>query len=424
MIAKIGHGANIYGALLYNHLKVDQNNAEILRLNNMIEGPDGKYTTGQLLSSFLPNLIANKKTEKTAIHISLNPDSQDNVSDEDFIKIAKDYMEKLGYGAQPYIVFKHADIDRTHIHIVSTTVDKNGNKISDSFEKKRSMEICRELENKYNLTPATEKQHTDNNMVFTPVAYKKGNIKSQIASVVRYLPQHYQFQTLGSYNALLSLFNITAEYIKKERNGEIKEGLIYCTLDENGNKVGNPFKASLFGKQAGLMTLRKHFEKSKNNSSEIKAGTIQVVAQAMHTTNNEKHFVEYLLKQGVNTVIRRNQQGRVYGITFIDHNSRNVFNGSQLGKQFSANILNEFFSKNDDKESRSTSQITENKQEPLIEPQSRNMIHPLFDFMLNTGISIGDFGLLESLLFDTLAEDPEEQVFEFNMKKKKKRKPR
>ncbi len=95
-----------------------------------------------------------------------------------------------------------------------------------------------------------------------------------------------------------------------------------------------------------------------------------------------------------------------------------------MGKQFSANIFNELFSKTEDKESRSTSQITENKQEPLTEPQSSNVIHPLFDFMLNTGISIGDFGLLESLLFDTLAEDPEEQVFEFNMKKKKKRKPR
>jgi len=154
MIAKIGRGSKIYGALLYNHSKVFQDNGKILHMNNMLETPDGNYTTGQLLASFVPNLAANKNTEKTAIHISLNPDPRDIVSDEDFINIANEYMTKMGYGNQPYVVFKHNDIDRTHIHIVSTTVDENGIKISDVFEKKRSMEICRQIEKKHHLTPA------------------------------------------------------------------------------------------------------------------------------------------------------------------------------------------------------------------------------------------------------------------------------
>jgi len=422
MIAKIGHGSKIYGALVYNINKVLDSKGEILHLNNMLETADGKYTAIQLMSSFIPYLAANKKTEKTAIHISLNPDPNDHVANETYIELAKEYMEKMGYGEQPFVVFKHNDIDRSHIHIVSTTVDKNGKKIPDSFEKKKSMEICRELENKYNLTPATEKQRTADTSIFHPVDYKKLNIKSQIASVVRYLPKYYQFQTLGSYNALLSLFNITVEHIKKERDGEIKEGLIYFALDENGNKTSNPFKASLFGKQAGLAALRSHFEKSKNVAPEIKSRTAEILAQAMRMNNDEQSFKNYLIQEGINTIVRRNEEGRLYGITFVDHNTFNVYNGSQLGKQFTANKFNEHFSKGRSEvdlkiEKKNTLDVTPTKTNVI-----REELHPLFDFMMDATEIIGDWGIMDTLLLDTLAEDPNEYEFERQMKKKKKRK--
>lgn len=421
MIAKIGRGSKIYGALLYNHTKVLQDNGQILHMNNMLETPDGKYTTGQLLASFIPNLAANKNTEKTAIHISLNPDPRDIVSDEQFINIANEYMTKMGYGNQPYVVFRHNDIDRTHIHMVSTTVDENGIKISDVFEKKRSMEICRQIEKKHHLTPADQKISSGEGFTFSPVDYNKGNIKSQIAAVVRYLPNYYSFQNLGSYNALLSLFNITAEHVKKDYKGAIKEGLVYSVLDAGGTKIGNPFKASLFGKQAGLIALRSHFEKSKIVSPEIKAKTSQIISAAQTITTNEKDFTAYLIEHGINTVIRRNDQGRLYGITFVDHNTGHVFNGSHLGKQFSANVFHELFS---------AKKINENLKTDLFAPQKSTLsntqslkedLHPLFDFMINAGNALSDWGLIDSLLLNTMAEDPEEQIFEFIMKKKKKK---
>lgn len=418
MIAKIGRGNNIYGALIYNNTKVLHNKGEILHLHNMRETPDGNYTAAQLLSSFVPYLVANKKTEKTALHISLNPDPADLISDEDFVKMADEYMQKLGYGEQPYVVFKHTDIARTHIHIVSTTVYKHGSKIPDSFEKKRSMDICRDLEIKYNLLPATEKQNLHENLNFTPVDYTKADVKSQIAAVVRYLPQHYQFQTLGSYNALLSLFNITAEHIKKEYGGELKEGLVYFALDQNGNKRSNPFKSSLFGKRAGIKALRSHFQKSKENSSVAKSAITDVINQAIQSNSSEKNFVDYLVQQGVNTIIRRNEENRIYGITFIDHNTKNVFNGSHLGKQFSANVFQQWFSN-------SASQKHENRISPSVQQTSIDSfttatkidIHPIFDFMMSLP-NLGDFGLLDSLLIGNFSED---QPFENNKKKKKKK---
>ena len=246
MIAKIGKGSNMYGAILYNQQKVEKENGTVLLLNKIPDTVDGRYSVAYFNKCFEPYLSVNIKTEKTVRHISLNPDPSDKVSDEQFTEMAQEYMERMGYGNQPYIVFKHTDIDRTHIHIVSTCVGIDGKKIPDDYDHSRSMAICRDLEQKYNMQKATEQEQKQANKVFKPVNHKDGDIKSQIASIVRHLPKYYSYSTMGSYNALLSLFNITAEEVKGERNGQPVNGLVYVALDENGNKASNPFKASLF----------------------------------------------------------------------------------------------------------------------------------------------------------------------------------
>ncbi|MDG2431008.1 conjugal transfer protein MobB [Flavobacterium sp.] len=431
MIAKIGRGANIIGALSYNQIKVDQENGAILATYRIRETVNGQFTVNQLYSSFEPYLMANKRTEKPVLHISLNPNPKDSVTDEAFKKIAKDYMDLMGYGDQPYVVFKHTDIERTHIHIVSTCVDRYGKKLPDSYEKLRSMNACRELEQKHQLLPATEKNHNSKEVIFKPVDYKEANVKSQIASVIRHLPKYYQYQSLGAYNALLSLFNITAEQITGEIQGRTKQGLVYFALDENGEKATNPFKSSLFGKQAGMESLQNHFEESKvkmkmEPSKEILKNSIEV---AMNTTTSETDFKKQLVDQGVNTVVRRNDQGRIYGMTFIDHESRTVWNGSQLSKNLSANVFNELW-KNEETHQVQTPSKIENtvlskSEEKDFEPENEKP-HALFDFLNgnNSTHSTTDFSLVESLgslLPNAQAEDYEEQAFANQIKKKVKR---
>lgn len=428
MVAKIGHGANMIGALSYNQLKVDKENGEVLDTQRIIETPDGRYTVAQLHRSFEPYFMANKKTEKPVLHISLNPDPADKVTDENFRQIAKDYMERMGYGEQPYIVFKHTDTSRTHIHIVSTNVDRYGVKIPDAFEKLRSMDACRALEQKYNLTPATEKQHTGNEHTFRPVDYRAGDIKSQMASVVRYLPKYYQYQGIGAYNALLSLFNITAEEVKGELHGQSKNGLVYFALNERGEKASNPFKASRFGKHAGLDELQNHFTEAKEKMKTNPARAIlkNTIEAAMHTTTNEADFKKQLLEQGINTVVRRIDEGRIYGMTFIDHESRTVWNGSALDKKLSANIFNDWWKEEAVAQRQSTEQ-TSTKELPATDKHhadEKEETHELFDFLnkeqpdANTGL-IDGFG---SLLPEAQGEDYEEQAFANRMKKKRKHK--
>ncbi|QGN24277.1 conjugal transfer protein MobB [Elizabethkingia anophelis] len=424
MIAKIGRSGNLYGALAYNQLKVENENGQILFANKMIESANGHYSIAQLAQSFAPYLVANRNTEKHTLHISINPDPKDNVSDDKYRQMAEQYMREMGYGEQPFVVFKHTDIDRSHIHIVSVCVDEQGKKISDKFEKMRSMNVCRELERQYNLIPATDKERNQNDKVFRPVDYRAGDVKSQIASVVRHIPNYYKFQTLGEYNALLSLFNVTTEKVEGELQGQLRKGLLYIPLNEKGERAGHPFKASLFGKDAGLPALELHFAKCKTDlKNNPNQKTLQsAVTIALQSTRDELSFKKQLAEQGINVVVRRNDAGRIYGMTFIDHNSKAVWNGSRLSKELSANTFNDYWNNNikpeikDPVELQPKISATNDANIPQEEP------HHLFDFLKTEKHEDGLIEALGGLLPEAQGEDYEEQDFANKMKKKRKRK--
>lgn len=422
MIAKIGRSSNLFGTLSYNNLKIEKEKGEILLTNKMIETANGQYTVIQLAKSFEPYLFANQNTEKHTLHISLNPDPKDNVSDEKYRQMAQQYMQEMGYGEQPFVVFKHTDIDRSHIHIVSVCVDEEGKKISDKFEKVRSMKVCRAIEEKFGLISALEKENNLNSPIFKAVDYKRGDIKSQIASVIRHISSQYQFQSLGEYNALLSLFNITAEKVEGELHGHLQRGLLYFPIDRNGKKAGHPFKASLFGKKAGLDSLEKHFEssKAKMKNLPVREKVKEKIALTLQSSNDERLFIKKLQKEGVDTVIRKNDMGRIYGMTFIDHQSKTVWNGSRLGKECSANVFNEWWNsklKADEKES-------EQPYKKSYSSNDANFLKPtvdrFFDIM-DTDTHKDLFESIGGILPPKQGEDYEEMDFENRMRRKKKR---
>ena len=113
----------------------------------------GRMDVDAFMDSFRPYLEANRRTTNTVFQVSLNPSPEDRLTDGQFRDIAQEYMERMGYGNQPYIVFKHKDISREHLHIVSLRVDEQGRKLPHDFEARRSMEILRDLERKYGLQP-------------------------------------------------------------------------------------------------------------------------------------------------------------------------------------------------------------------------------------------------------------------------------
>ena len=356
MVAKINIGSSLFGALSYNQEKIDQKEGKVLFSNRIIQDMDGSYNMFLNMKSFEPYLDANKRTEKPILHISLNPHPDDKLTDEQLSNIAQEYMDKMGYGDQPYLVYKHEDIDRHHLHIVSVRVDEYGKKLNDSFEKRRSDAIRKELEQKYNLIPAEQQKQT-NSLPLKPINLKDGNIKKQVSNIVKALIKDYHFQSINEFRALLNIYGITVEEVKGEVRGKAYNGLVYSALKKKGEKTGNPFKASLIGRDVGYKALHNKVATSKQlmTDKETYARTKTIVAVLLKEKPSQKTFEKELLKNGISVVFRANEDKRIYGATFIDHQEKAVFNGSRMGKEFSANVFHQLFNGKNMQENNETS---------------------------------------------------------------------
>lgn len=351
MVAKISHGSNLYGALAYNQQKVDEEKGKILACNAVMEPADGKFNAYSCAEDFERLMPSHIRTKKPIVHISLNPHPDDKLTDTQLADLGRQYLEHLGYGDQPYMIFKHEDIDRQHIHLVTTRVKPDGTLVPDKFEKDRSSRIVAQLEKDFGLNTA-KGQKQGEAWQLKAVDTKAGNLKRQISGVVKPLADMYRFQSFAEYRALLSLYNIGVEKVEGENKGHKYEGLVYSALDRKGRRVGKPLKSSLLGKAVGVAALEKKMKESGRQikTDNVAAGTKALVADALQNTRTEKQFRDALRKEGIDVVLRRNDTGRIYGATFIDHNSRAVLNGSRLGKEFSANALNQRFADNSRRE--------------------------------------------------------------------------
>ena len=344
MIAKISATENLGGALGYNFKKVEKGEASILLAAELYQDKEGRYTMEDMLADMEALIPKNCRTKKTVFHCSLNPHPDEKLSDERLTQIAKEYMEALGYGKHPYIVFKHNDITREHIHIVSLRIDGEGKKINDKFEKRRSKQITDALERKYNLIPSSKVSNKEE--VETPkVDISKENIKEQVSNVVRMVMKHYHFCSLGELNAILSVYNLAVEEVKTEFRGKKYDGQVYVPTDEKGNKAGTPIHASDIGRGVGYTAVQNRMQKSKQAIKPLIPAIRNKVLQTMRTSPKTKEeLLQRLEEQGLRVVIRKNEGGRIYGITFIDDKEGIALNGSRLGKGYAANVFNSYFS--------------------------------------------------------------------------------
>ena len=344
MIAKISATENLGGALGYNFKKVEKGEASILLAAELYQDREGRYTMEDVLADMEALIPKNCRTKKTVFHCSLNPHPDEKLSDETLMQIAKEYMEALGYGKQPYIVFKHNDIAREHIHIVSLRIDGEGKKINDKFEKRRSKQITDALERKYSLIPSSKV--TDREMKeVSKIDTTKGNIKEQVAETLLSVLKHYEFCSLGELNAILSVYNLAVEEVKTEFRGKKYEGLVYVPTDDKGDKVSSPIHASDIGRGVGYTAVQNRMQKSKQAIKPLISIIRYRVLQTMRTSpKTEEELRQRLEEQGLRAVIRKNESGRIYGITFIDDKAGIALNGSRLGKGYAANVFNGYFS--------------------------------------------------------------------------------
>lgn len=339
MVAKISIGSSLYGALTYNSEKINEAKGRVLGANKIVLPVDGNINIGKMVENFKTFMPKMGKTKKPVLHISLNPHPDDKLTDQDFEILAREYLDKLGFGEQPYILYKHEDIDRHHIHIVTVNVNEQGKRLNQDFLYRRSKKITTELEEKYGLHKAQREKVSPD----TPITKvdPSGDIKRQVQNTVKLVGMRWKFQTLGEFNAILSLYNIRCEPTDGKVNGREYHGYVYHVTNDRGETIASPFKASRLGKFASRTAVEGMFERAKDKI-DIKP-TKRIVADVMARSNGKNDFIANLKDKSIDLILRYNDDGRLYGATFVDHNTQTVLNGSRLGKEFSANALHAWF---------------------------------------------------------------------------------
>ena len=339
MVAKISIGSSLYGAISYNGEKINEAKGRILGSNKVVIPPDGHVDVARMVEDFKSFMPKMGRTKKPVLHISLNPHPEDKLTDQDFEILAREYLDKLGFGEQPWVMYKHEDIDRHHIHIVTVNVNEQGKRLNQAFLFRRSKKITSELEDKYNLHKAQRERVSPD----TPITKldPTGDIKRQVANTVKLVGMRWQFQTLGEYNAILSLYNIRCEATDGKVNGREYHGLVYFATNDAGETIANPFKASRLGKFASRSAVENKFERSAT-SINLKPSR-RIISSVINDSSGKDDFIAKLREKGIDILIRENNDGRIYGVTFIDHNTHTVLNGSRLGREFSANAFERWF---------------------------------------------------------------------------------
>lgn len=388
---------------------------------------------GNCVQAFEPYIALNSHVRKPVIHISLNPSPKDILSEEQMTVLAQEFMEKFGYGNQPYIVWLHEDIDRKHMHIVSVRINEKGEKIDYNREAVRAQNICRKMEVKYGLHPTLGEHGERELLSLQKVDYPKGNVKAQVKHTAHTLLECYNCHSLAEYNTLLNLYNVTVYEIRGSVHGKEYHGIMYGALDDDGQQAGTPFKSSKFGKVFGYEALQRKFaasaEKVKRNSLAERAR--QEIVKAMQDISTKEDFARKLKDADIEVVYRINPEGRLYGITFIDHTSRTVFNGSRLGKVFSANVFNELFNNPDadrtrlipppeqDTPRQERETDTEERQE-YRQQENRGYQSEPSSSLIDT-FALGTIDIFSVLMEDDHTHEYIDPAFRFGRKKKKKR---
>lgn len=341
MVARISAGKSIARMVNYNEHKVQQSKAVLIDAIHF--GRDvNALSFSNKLKRFELLQQRNENVKTNAVHISLNFDISEKLEKEKLQQIASTYIDKIGFGEQPYLVYQHYDAGHPHIHIVTTNIRENGKRIDlHNIGRNQSEKARKEIELEFKLVQAESKKQQQKQEVLPvsaqKVKYGQVETKKAIANVLNVVIDAYKYTSLHELNAVLKLYNVVADRGTKDSRTFQKRGLVYRVLDDNGNKIGAPIKASAFYNKPTLNNLEKKFLINDVRRQEHKQRLKVAIDFALIKRSQPIiELVKSLQKEQINAVIRQNDEGIIYGITYVDHKTKCVFNGSDLGKQYSA----------------------------------------------------------------------------------------
>jgi hypothetical protein len=344
MVAAITTPHSLQKALNYNEKKVERGQAQLIHAGNFLQLPE-EMNFYDKLERFEKQMELNQRAQTKTLHVSLNfhPSETEKLTQEKLVELAGEYMQRIGFGKQPYLVYQHHDAGHPHLHIVTTTILENGKRINThELGKKVSSPITRQLEKEYGLVRAEKRdrqleQQQSRAINTAKVEYGKSETRRSITNVLDTVIDRYKYTSLAELNAVLKRYNVMADRGTEESRTYQHRGLHYRILDGKGQKIGVPIKASLIHSKPTLNYLEQKFQENELKREPDQKRLKNTLDYTMlKNPKSLDEWVKALEKERVSVAVRRSEKGKVYGLTYIDHQTMAVFNGSDLGKEYAA----------------------------------------------------------------------------------------
>jgi hypothetical protein len=346
MYAQIDHSPDIGKVLRYHERKIEKGLAECLLAGNAVKDLD-KLDQQDKLYHFQRLNVRNDRV-KNILHISLNFQSSEKLSNTQMQTISLDYLQKMGLDEHPFLIYRHYDTMYPHLHIVCTNVQKDGHRFTlmkaDFY---KSKEVTKELEGKHSLLPFRREIQQEAGETLQPlqkIVYGKTALYPNIDRVLRSIVNNYKFTSLSEFNAVLGLYNIQA--FRGKENGKIYQhkGLVYRAVQENKSLRHRYITASSFKSKPTIKNLEKKFELNLSEPRRLK--NQQRVTVAIDWTLAKSAlplsaFKKALENERISVVLQQDKEGVLQNIHYVDHQTRSVFDGATLGGRYTAAAMRE-----------------------------------------------------------------------------------
>ena len=337
-------------ALEYNEKKVSNEEAEVIHTANVDPDLDGFLETIKRYER------RNFSSKELSFHMSVNPSQTDGLSEEKVKELVADIMEGLGFANQPYAVYRHDDIERRHYHVVSIRTDSNGRKIPSRQENRRCLLLQETLSMKYGfIVGCTTNEQLDRVQThqarFSP---GKADTAVQIDSIVRYCCT-YRFTSYTQFRFLLGTYGVSVTEVSS-----LPQRFVFRGLDDKGKACTVPISRKDLSFDPVKMFQARSKECSRTKGYHGTGELSEVCSQCLKESTSQKHFRAMLAAENVDVKIMRNNDGAISRVMFIDHETKNVHNLSEL-KDLS---LADF--RNAETQGQWQEQNNDAKQEPLV----------------------------------------------------------
>ncbi|MBS1605458.1 MAG: relaxase/mobilization nuclease domain-containing protein [Bacteroidetes bacterium] len=337
MHAIITYNKNIRRLLQYHELKVQRGAAEFLYAGNYFKDKED-LTMQDKMYPFLQRASLNEQVRARILHLVLRFDPEDHPSNDKMTMVAREYLQKMGWGNEPYIVYRHKDTIQPHLHIALPKIRPDGRRLMvtrDDYY--RSKKEVRRLEMKYSLRPSDKATRAEDLRRFPLQKIRFGETPLWLAmnKIFEEVLSKYRFTSLDELNAALRLYNLKASRGRSDSFTRKNGGLLYVPLTDTGKETGTYIKASMFPSRPTLKTLEKLFVKNQP----LREPDRQRVTVAIDWTLHNKSlsldaFRKSLEKEQISTVVRRDANGDPENIWYVDHQKKTVFEGQALGPQY------------------------------------------------------------------------------------------